>query len=103
MTSPEIIASIFYERIPAETCKKWDNGLLTVQEATTEAARAYILDSLTGYERKRLHDAARRIIDLDSYEARHEDETPESITAALIKDPASVVIYLLDILEELQQ
>lgn len=103
MTSPEIIASIFYERIPAETCKKWDAGLLTVQEATTEAARAYILDSLTGYERKRLHDAARRIMDLDPYEARHEAETPESIKKQIITDPASVIIYLLDIIDDLQQ
>lgn len=103
MTTPEVIASIISEGIPAETYKKWENGLYTIQEATTEAARAYILDSLTGYERKKLHDAARRIMDLDPYEARHEDETPESITAAMIKDPASVIVYLLDIIEELQQ
>ena len=102
MRTPEIIASIFSERIPAETCKKWEKGLFTIQEATTEAARLYILDNLTGYESKRLKDAARRIIDLDPYEARHEDETPESITAAMIKDPASVVTYLLDYIDNLE-
>ena len=45
---------------------------------------------------------AQRLYDLDPYESRDNDVTPEEIAAYMDSEPLNVIDYLLDIIEELQ-
>ena len=47
-------------------------------------------------------DIANRIIDLDPYGARDAEETPESIAEKIKTDPESIILYLLEVVEDLQ-
>lgn len=47
-------------------------------------------------------DIANKIIDLDPYRARDAEETPESIAEKIKTDPESIILYLLEVVEDLQ-
>jgi len=50
-----------------------------------------------------LHEIAQRIVDIDIFEARNNDVTPEDLEEDL-KDPEfclETIVYLLDIIDEL--
>lgn len=49
-----------------------------------------------------LSELAQRIYDLDPYEMRNNDATPESIENEICEDPRATINYLLDIIDELQ-
>lgn len=48
------------------------------------------------------NELAQRIYDIDPYEAQDNDETPETIAAAIQSDPLAIINYLVSIVEELQ-
>ena len=50
---------------------------------------------------KDLKELAKRIWDIDPYEMRNNDTTPEDIENAIIEDPAETIAYLLDIIENM--
>ena len=87
-------------KIPNKTRAKWEAGLLTITEARTEAAREYIAENLTGYEKSRNEKIAARLIDvLDTYELQDTGETVESIARTITTSPESIIIFLLDLIE----
>jgi len=43
---------------------------------------------------------AQRLYDLDEYEARDYDETPETIKLLLLNDPLVIINYLVDLVED---
>lgn len=45
---------------------------------------------------------AERLIEIDPYNARDYDETPEGVAETIKGDPIAVINNLLDIIEELQ-
>ena len=49
-----------------------------------------------------IEEIAQRLYDLDPYGARDNDETIESIADTINSDPAAIIAYLLDIIDELQ-
>lgn len=46
---------------------------------------------------------AQKIYNIDIYEARDNDETPESIAEMIENDPVSIIRYLVDVIEEMQE
>ena len=54
-------------------------------------------------ESKNLLELASRIYALDVYEMRNTDTTPADIAETIAEDPAQVVKYLLDIIDDLQE
>lgn len=51
---------------------------------------------------KDLKDVALRVYNVDIYNAMNEDATPENIAASIKEDPIPVLLYLLDVIEDLQ-
>jgi hypothetical protein len=49
-----------------------------------------------------IYELAERIYNLDPYEMRNNDTTPEDIANAITEDPRETIAYLLDIIDELQ-
>ena len=49
-----------------------------------------------------IQDLANRIYQIDIYEARNNDTTPEDIAESIRTNPAETIKYLLDIIDELQ-
>ena len=47
-----------------------------------------------------LMEAGQRIYDFDPYEARNNDETPETLAEAITKNPIGIINFLLDRLED---
>ncbi len=45
---------------------------------------------------------AKRVYNLDIYEMRNNDTTPDDIAEAIRTNPAETIKYLLDIIDELQ-
>jgi len=45
---------------------------------------------------------AKRVYNLDIYEARNNDTTPDDIAESIRTDPNETIKYLLDIIDELQ-
>ena len=56
---------------------------------------------MTDFEKILTHELAQRIYDLDVYEARDNDETPETIAETIEQDALAVVSYLVDLVENL--
>lgn len=56
----------------------------------------------TEYRDFLITDLAKRIYDVDPFEAQAADETPETIAERLNSDPLTVVIELVDYIEQLQ-
>ena len=52
--------------------------------------------------RKHLYDIASRIYALDVYGMQDNDTTPADIAESIKEDPAAVIEYLLDIIDDLQ-
>jgi len=48
------------------------------------------------------NELAQRIYDIDPWNARNEDATPENIAASIKDDPLPVIQYLVELVEELQ-
>ena len=49
-----------------------------------------------------IKELAERVYNLDIYEARNNDTTPEEIADAIRENPAETIKYLLDIIDALQ-
>jgi len=49
-----------------------------------------------------IRDIAQRIYDIDPWNARNEDATPESIAESIKNDPLPVIQYLIEVIEDLQ-
>jgi len=49
-----------------------------------------------------IYDTANRVYNLDLYEAQDNGETIESIAGMIENDPAIIIDYLLDIIDDLQ-
>ena len=49
-----------------------------------------------------IYDTANRVYNLDLYEAKDNGETVESIAGMIENDPAIIIDYLLDIIDDLQ-
>lgn len=49
-----------------------------------------------------IKELAQRIYDIDVYEMRNNDTTTEDIEKDIISNPAEIINYLLDIIDELQ-
>lgn len=49
-----------------------------------------------------IYETAARVYNLDLYEAQDNGETVESIACMIENDPAIIIDYLLDIIDELQ-
>ena len=49
-----------------------------------------------------IYDTARRVYNLDLYEAQDNGETVDSIAEMIEAEPFTVIDYLLDIIDELQ-
>ena len=49
-----------------------------------------------------IQDLANRIYQLDVYEMRNNDTTPDDIAEAIRESPAETIKYLLDIIDDLQ-
>lgn len=50
-------------------------------------------------DNKWLNELAQRVFDVDPWEARNNDATPESIAESIKNDPLPVIEYLLDVIE----
>lgn len=48
-----------------------------------------------------ISELAERIFNIDPYEMRNNDATPESIEQEIKNDPESVINYLLDIIDDM--
>lgn len=51
---------------------------------------------------EKINKLAQRLYDLDPYEARDYDETPETIALLIKNDPILILNYLVDLVEDLQ-
>ena len=49
-----------------------------------------------------IYDTAARVYNLDLYEAQDNGETTDSIAGMIETDPATIINYLLDIIDDLQ-
>lgn len=79
-----------------EIMKAWRDGLTVITEAATEAARAYIAENLSGYDKKRISDTATRLAALDIYRSND----PERLKPIILNDPTLIINYLIDLYEE---
>ena len=52
-------------------------------------------------ENKKLVELAQRIIDIDFYGARDADETPQTIADKITSEPETIILYLLDTIDNL--
>ena len=50
----------------------------------------------------KIKDLANRIYNIDIYENRNNDTTPEDIAESIRTNPAETIKYLLDIIDDLQ-
>ena len=46
-----------------------------------------------------LSEIAKRVYDVDPYEARNNDETPETLAEAITTNPIGIIEFLLDTIE----
>lgn len=53
-------------------------------------------------EKMYIYDTATRIYNLDSYGARDNNETVDSIAETIETDPCLIISYLLDVIDELE-
>lgn len=85
-------------------------------EATARRVYDYIVDNyattppagdlceeIAGFLYPDSMDLARRVINIDLYEARNADETPASMAERIHNAPAEVISMLLDYIEQLQE
>ena len=53
-------------------------------------------------EEKEVLELAERVYNVDIYEARNNDETPETLAEAIRTNPNGIIRFLLDRIEELE-
>ena len=49
-----------------------------------------------------VREAGERVYNVDIYEARNNDETPETLAEAIITNPVGIINFLCDIIDDLQ-
>jgi hypothetical protein len=100
----DAITSEFYNEVKKnpKILESWKKGLLTISEAVEIIAKQAEATHESEFKKEKRADLAARVYSLDIYEARNNDETPETIAETIRTNPAEIIKYLLDIIDDLQ-
>ena len=100
----DAITNEFYKEVKANPhiLESWKKGLLTISEAVGIIAQQAEATHESEFLKEKRADLAARVYSLDIYEMRNNDTTPADIAETIQNNPAEVIRYLLDIIDELQ-
>lgn len=54
-------------------------------------------------DEKEVLELAERVYNVDIYEARNNDQTPETLADAIMKNPTGIIRFLLDQIEDIKE
>lgn len=100
----DAITNEFYKEVKAnpQILESWEKGLLVISEAVQIIAKQAEATHESEFITEQRTELAKRVYNLDIYEMRNNDTTPEDIAESIRTDPNETIKYLLDIIDELQ-
>ena len=100
----DAITNEFYKEVKAnpQILEAWTKGLLCISEAVAIIAKQAEATHESDFITEQRTELAKRVYNLDIYEMRNNDTTPDNIAEAIRTNPAETIKYLLDYIDELQ-
>ena len=100
----DAITSCFFEEVEKNPhiLESWKKGLLTISEAVQIIAKQAEATHESEFLKEKRAELAKRVYNLDIFEARNNDTTPADIAESIRTDPNETIKYLLDIIDDLQ-
>ena len=100
----DAITKEFYKEVKSnpQILESWTKGLLTISEAVAIIAKQAEATHEREIITEQRTELAKRVYNLDIYEMRNNDTTPEDIAESIRTDPNETIKYLLDFIDELQ-